>query len=101
MDRTVGPAPGVSSFTPSSKNGLRVRALPSAIPRLGSAPHHGRDDMPDQPATGYLPGDPRYGLQGEALKAYYRTKLAQWAIYCWNKPGTAETQRALLPEHKK
>lgn len=23
--------------------------------------------MPGQRATGYLPGDPRYGLQGEAL----------------------------------
>ena len=36
--------------------------------------------MPNQQATGYLPGDPRYGLQGEALKNYYRTKPAQWAI---------------------
>jgi hypothetical protein len=26
-------------------------------------------------------------LQGEALKDYYRTKPAQWAIYCWDKPG--------------
>ena len=40
--------------------------------------------MAEQPATGYLPGDPRYGLQGEALKDYYRTKAAQWAIY-WDK----------------
>ena len=38
--------------------------------------------------TGYLPGDPRYGLSGEALRNYYRTKQAQWAIYCWDKPGT-------------
>ena len=37
----------------------------------------------EKPA-GYLPGDPRYGLQGEALKDYYRTKAAQWAIYCWD-----------------
>jgi uncharacterized protein len=50
--------------------------------------------------SGYLPGDPRYGLQGEALKDYYRTKPAQWAIYCWDKPGTAETRRALLTEQK-
>ena len=48
--------------------------------------------------SGYLPGDPRHGLQGEALKGYYRTKPAQWAIYCWDKPGTAETRRALLAE---
>jgi uncharacterized protein YciI len=56
--------------------------------------------MQDQPATGYLPGDPRYGLQGEALKNYYRTKAAQWAIYCWDKPATGEARRALLPEQK-
>ena len=56
--------------------------------------------MQDPPATGYLPGDPRYGLQGEALKTYYRTKAAQWAIYCWDKPGVAEARRALLPEQK-
>ena len=53
--------------------------------------------MPDQPATGYLPGDPRYGLSGEALRNYYRTKAAQWAIYCWDKPWTAEARRALVP----
>ena len=46
--------------------------------------------------TGYLPGDPRYGLSGEALRNYYRTKPAQWAIYCWDKPGTEATRRALL-----
>jgi uncharacterized protein YciI len=46
--------------------------------------------------TGYLPGDPRYGLQGEALKQYYRDKPAQWAIYCWDKAGVAQTRRALL-----
>jgi uncharacterized protein YciI len=53
----------------------------------------------EQPA-GYLPGDPRYGLQGEALANYYRTKAAQWAIYCWDKPGTAETRRALAAAQK-
>src|ERR1700751_5708759 len=56
--------------------------------------------MPSEQSAGYLPGDPRYGLQGEALKDYYRTKPAQWAIYCWDKPGTAETRRALLPKQK-
>jgi uncharacterized protein YciI len=60
--------------------------------------------------TGYLPGDPRYGLTGEALKDYYRTKAAQWAIYCWDigersdavlrtaMPGVAEIRRALLQD---
>ena len=56
--------------------------------------------MQDQP-SGYLPGDPRYGLQGEALKNYYRTKPAQWAIYCWDKPGVAATRRALLAEQRR
>ncbi len=55
--------------------------------------------MQDQP-TGYLPGDPRYGLQGEALKNYYRTKAAQWAIYCWDKPAMGATRLALLPQQK-
>ena len=57
-------------------------------------------EMSNGEATGYLPGDPRYGLQGEALTDYYRTKAAQWAIYCWDKPGTADKRRALLAEQK-
>ncbi len=56
--------------------------------------------MSAQEAQGYLPGDPRYGLQGEALKNFYRTKPAEWAIYCWDKPGMAQTRRSLLPEQK-
>jgi uncharacterized protein YciI len=56
--------------------------------------------MPDGNTTGYLPGDPRYGLQGEALKDYYRTKAAQWAIYCWDKPGQQDTRRDRLPDQK-
>src|SRR5262249_10534625 len=51
--------------------------------------------------SGYLPGDPRYGLSGEALRNYYRTKAAQWAIYCWDKPGTQATRRALLQDQKR
>jgi hypothetical protein len=54
--------------------------------------------MPGEQSAGYLPGDPRYGLQGEVLKDYYRTKPAQWAIYCWDKPGMEATRRALLAE---
>ncbi len=66
----------------------------------------------EQPA-GYLPGDPRYGLSGEALKDYYRKKAAQWAIYCWDigersdavlrtaMPGTADARRGLVAEQKK
>jgi uncharacterized protein len=51
-------------------------------------------------AGNYLPGDPRYGLSGEALKDYYRTKPAEWAIYCWDKSGAAEKRRALLAGQK-
>src|SRR4051794_21496595 len=68
--------------------------------------------MAEAKTTGYLPGDPRYGLQGEALANYYRTKAAQWAIYCWDigersdavlrtaMPGTVDARRALLAEQK-
>src|SRR5258705_2527617 len=48
--------------------------------------------------TGYLPGDPRHGLWGGAPRNYYRTKSAQWAIYCWDKPGTMETRRGLVQD---
>jgi uncharacterized protein YciI len=57
-------------------------------------------EMAEAKTTGYLPGDPRYGLQGEALANYYRTKAAQWAIYCWDKPGTEGTRKARLAEQK-
>src|SRR5262249_23670473 len=57
--------------------------------------------MSEENAQGYLPGDPRFGLPGEALKDYYRAKPAQWAIYCWDKPETEpETRRSLLQEQK-
>jgi len=56
--------------------------------------------MSEQPQAGYLPGDPRYGLQGEALKDYYRNKPAQWAIYCWDREGVADKRRALLAEQR-
>src|SRR5215813_13172235 len=57
--------------------------------------------MSNENLQGDLLGDPRYGLQGEALKNYYRTKAAQWAIYCWDKTGMADKRRALLAEQKK
>ena len=56
--------------------------------------------MPSEQSAGYLPGDPRYGLQGEALKDYYRTKPAQWAIYCWDKPGREAVRRSLVAEQR-
>src|SRR5882757_7125106 len=80
--------------------------------------------MSDGTPAGYLPGDPRYGLTGESLKQYYRSKAAQWAIYCWDigersdavlrtaigersdavlraaVPGMQDTRRALLQDQK-
>ena len=57
--------------------------------------------MSSEQSAGYLPGDPRYGLQGEALKDYYRTKPAQWAIYCWDKSGRESTRRTLVAEQNR
>src|SRR3954447_18551909 len=54
--------------------------------------------MSETNTAAYLPGDPRYGLQGEALKDYYRTKPAEWAIYCWDKPGMEAARRTLLAD---
>ena len=84
----------------ASGRGRARRVAERRNPVLASSSRRTIGDMPGQSATGYLPGDPRYGLQGDALKDYYRTKPAQWAIYCWDKPGTAETRRALLAEQK-
>lgn len=44
--------------------------------------------------SGYLPGDPRYGLSGESLKRYYREKPAQWVIFAWDKAGQAAVRAA-------
>jgi uncharacterized protein YciI len=54
--------------------------------------------MSSEQSAGYLPGDPRHGLPGEALKDYYRNKPAQWAIYCWDKPGMAAARRTRVAE---
>ena len=37
----------------------------------------------------YLPGDPRYGLSGDALRRYYSEKPAQWVIFAWDGIGQA------------
>lgn len=56
--------------------------------------------MADDEAAEYLPGDPRYGLKGEELKAYYASKPAQWAIYCWDKVETLEARGIYLQEQR-
>ena len=43
--------------------------------------------MAPSEASGYLPGDPRYGLSGESLRQYYREKPAQWMIIAWDGIG--------------
>jgi len=52
--------------------------------------------MAPSTAGGYLPGDPRYGLSGEALRQYYREKPAQWVILAWDGPGQAGARAAHL-----
>ncbi len=58
--------------------------------------------MAEQASTAeYLPGDPRYGLDGEQLKAYYRQKPAQWVITAWYRPDSAGLRDAGLPGQKR
>jgi uncharacterized protein YciI len=49
---------------------------------------------------GYLPGDPRYGLTGEALRRYYREKPAQWMIVAWDRAGQAGARAANIAAQK-
>lgn len=50
--------------------------------------------MAQDPARGYLPGDPRFGLSGEPLRQYYRQKPAQWMIIAWDAVGKADLRAA-------
>jgi uncharacterized protein YciI len=50
--------------------------------------------------SGYLPGDPRYGLSGDTLRRYYREKPAQWMIIAWDRPGQAATRAANIAAQK-
>jgi uncharacterized protein YciI len=56
--------------------------------------------MAQNPASGYLPGDPRYGLSGEPLRQYYRQKPAQWMIIAWDAAGKAGVRAAHLAAQK-
>ena len=44
----------------------------------------------------YLPGDPRYGLKGDALRRYYSEKPAQWVIFAWHRVGQAGARAAII-----
>jgi len=50
--------------------------------------------MAPSEASGYLPGDPRYGLSGEALRRYYREKPVQWVIIAWDGAGKGGVRAA-------
>lgn len=50
--------------------------------------------------SGYLAGDPRYGLSGESLRQYYRQKPAQWMIIAWDAAGKAGVRADHLAAQK-
>ena len=50
--------------------------------------------------SGYLPGDPRYGLTGEPLRQYYREKPAQWMIIAWDRADQAGARAEKLAAQK-
>ena len=50
--------------------------------------------------SGYLPGDPRYGLAGDDLRRYYREKPAQWVIFAWDAAGKAGARATQLAAQK-
>jgi hypothetical protein len=49
---------------------------------------------------GYLPGDPRYGRSGDALRQYYSEKPAQWVIFAWDRAGQAGARAANIAAQK-
>jgi len=51
-------------------------------------------------AGGYLPGDPRYGLSGDALRRYYGDKPAQWVIFAWDGVRQAAARAANIAAQK-
>lgn len=56
--------------------------------------------MAQDGASGYLPGDPRYGLAGEALRRYYRDKAAQWMIVAWDAADRRDAREAHIDAQK-
>ena len=56
--------------------------------------------MTPSEASGYLPGDPRYGLSGDALRRYYSEKPAQWVIFAWDRVGQAGVRAANIAAQK-
>src|SRR5262245_27932114 len=56
--------------------------------------------MAQSGASGYLPGDPRYGLTGETLRQYIREKPAQWVIFAWDGAGKGSVRAANIAAQK-
>lgn len=56
--------------------------------------------MPNGEAAEYLPGDPRYGLNAEELKEFFRSKPAEWAIFCWDRQGVVDDRALSLHDQK-
>ena len=56
--------------------------------------------MAETATAAFLPGDPRFGLAGEALKNYYRQKPAQWVITAWYRPGSDAVREETLAAQK-
>ena len=56
--------------------------------------------MPAGESSGYLPGDPRYGLSGDTLRRYYSEKPAQWVIFAWDGVGQAGARAAHIAAQK-
>ena len=56
--------------------------------------------MASSEASGYLPGDPRYGLSGESLRQYYSEKPAQWMIIAWDAADKAGARAAHIAAQK-
>lgn len=56
--------------------------------------------MAQSGTSGYLPGDPRYGLSGESLRQYYREKAAQWLIIAWDGVGKAHVRASHIAAQK-
>ena len=56
--------------------------------------------MAPSEGSGYLPGDPRYGLSGDTLRQYYSEKPAQWVIFAWDGVGKEGARAARIASQK-
>jgi hypothetical protein len=76
------------------KNLAAVRSRGRSRERVDGPPDWGRACQANNPPD-ICRAIRANGFAGEALKHYYRTKPAQWAIYCRDKPGMEAAWRTL------